>query len=68
MRDDLRTSYNAMRDWRLANIVRDIGLNGKAKQVAFSGGLGDGIEFRRQSEAARRAKRKAQKAARRISR
>lgn len=68
MRDELRASYNALRDWRLPNVVRDIGLTGKAKQVAFSSGLGDGIEFRRQSDQARRAKRKAQKAARRRNR
>ena len=63
-----RASYNAMRDWRLPNVVRDIGLTGKAKAVALSGRLGDGIELRREIERKRRAKRKAQKAARRRNR
>jgi len=68
MDTEKRKSYNALRDWRLPNVVRDIKLTGKAKDVAFSNGLGDGIEFRRQSAKARRAKVKAQKAARRRNR
>ena len=68
MRDDLRRSYNALRDFRLPNVIRQIDLTGKAASVAMSNGLGDAIEFRRQSKQARRAKTKAQKAARRRNR
>lgn len=63
-----RAGYNALRDWRLPNVVRDLKMTGKVKDVAFSNGLGDAVEYRRQSEAGRRAKRKAQKAARRRNR
>lgn len=68
MDKNLKARYNALKDWRLPNVVRDIGLTGKSKQVAFSQGLGDAIEYRRAQAKAVKAKRLAQKASRRRNR
>lgn len=68
MRNELRQSYNALQGFQLGAVVRDIGLTGTSKQVAFSGGLGDAVEHRREQAAKRRAKTKQQKAARRKNR
>lgn len=68
MRPIQRQAYNSLRDDTLPHVVRHIGLTGDAANAALASGLGDAIEFRRQSKAAAKAKRARQKAARRRNR
>lgn len=68
MRPEQRAAYNELRDDRLPHVVRHIGLTGDEANAALSSGLGDAIELRRQNAKTRRAKTKAQKAARRRNR